>query len=283
MEFRDIFFDELRKQAQKLKEYRVSLPEEARLSEDEKLYKAVDCIEHFGHIVRNEGFLGLEEAVYKLNDTEKGEYLDDMVMWVVDGTLPDVVQELCLIRFFAGDYDTLESMRFLICMAGILQIQNGLNPLVIRSMLLNMLPMDMRKEFYRREDEKLKTSMNLAEESEDEIDFNISDVKELLSDIIPVDESNPGYNILKLMDESLSLLDDRSIQRFLKELNYREIVDLITGMSVKTRIILLSNVSKRTAAAVVDDLSTWMCYDPELIITSVRNSYDKLMNLMGKL
>ncbi len=37
MEYRDIFFDELRKQTKKLKEYRAGLSEEAMISENEKL------------------------------------------------------------------------------------------------------------------------------------------------------------------------------------------------------------------------------------------------------
>ena len=283
MKYRRIFFDELRRQSVKLKDYRAGLKEETRKTEDERLYKTVDLIEHLGHLVRTDGILSMEEAAYSFSDDEKGEYLDDMVMWVVDGTEPAIVQELCLTRFFAGDYDAVEGMKFLISMAGILKIQEGFNPLVIRSMMLNMLPKDMRCEFRRRKAEELDKEKRYIPGDEEESDFQMSDVEYLCAEGIPVDESHEGYYLLKLMDESIHLLDDRSIQRFLRELTHDEIVEMMIGVGGEARKTLFCNMSRRLAAAVADDIRSYMAFDPDMTVMSVKRSYDKLLNLMNNM
>ena len=57
MKYRRVFFDELRKQSVKLKDFRAGLEEGTRKAEDERLYKVVDLIEHLGHLVRTDGIL----------------------------------------------------------------------------------------------------------------------------------------------------------------------------------------------------------------------------------
>ena len=107
---------------------------------------------------RNEGLLSLEEAAEsdRIKDQVLGNELPGIMMLIVDGTDPEIVEEICLRKYYTSDYSILERFLFLVYMNLLICIQTGESSYILKERLFAMMPDKVNDEIERlleKEDE----------------------------------------------------------------------------------------------------------------------------------
>ena len=119
------------------------------------LFSTVDKMCHLSRQARSYGLLALEEEASKLDSFPGGNYLNAMLMLIVDGTNPELVSELCTCKYYAEGLEGYEALQYIMMLDGCLLIQSGENPIFIEKKLLSMLAEEISSEYYV---EKAKTA-----------------------------------------------------------------------------------------------------------------------------
>ncbi|MCR5324965.1 MAG: hypothetical protein K6E85_17040 [Lachnospiraceae bacterium] len=140
---RDVFFNEIRRNVQLIADDVKKNGKE----NDKALYyrhyfcETIDLLIELSNIARREGLLTLEEAAYHLSwKKEPEKHLKRMILLVVDGTDPEVLEEICGGTYFSNCFDGYEGMVYLLYIYGIMAIQAGENPRAIEGRLFSLLP-----------------------------------------------------------------------------------------------------------------------------------------------
>ena len=107
------------------------------------LREAVKRMISLSNLARLEGLLALEEAVEAITLETPEEALKQLIILLVDGTDPEIMQGIGLSRYYAHLYTDYEALRYFIYLEGALSIQAGENPRVLEEKLKVMLPKDM--------------------------------------------------------------------------------------------------------------------------------------------
>ncbi|MCR5673659.1 MAG: hypothetical protein K6F87_08105, partial [Lachnospiraceae bacterium] len=177
--------------------------------EKEILIRLIDVIEKLSITARKYGLLELENEVSDLEDSATNGYLKQLMMLVVDGTDPEILEEIGIARYFAAPCNDYMALAYLIALDGSLMVQQNINPRVIRERLCSLLPEEMYYELKKREEEG--DTKDIPEE--EEIDTSIVD--KLCEGDIRVEPSDEYYYIIRMTDEVFRTCDDRAIQRIL--------------------------------------------------------------------
>lgn len=105
--------------------------------------------------------------------------LSDMILAVIDGNEPKLVEDFALLRYSAKGLRGVEGWIFLIYLLGTLQIQAGENEMRTEQKLLAMMPKEAEELYQKHEEEKV--------------------AKEAAEMVIPYDEDPERYNWLDLV------------------------------------------------------------------------------------
>ena len=105
----------------------------------EDVYKRVMKLEH---IARREGLLALEyEAEFIPKETPLCNEITEMIELVVDGTEPQIFEELITIKFFAiHNYTEIEALLYFLYARSMLMIQAGMSPRLIEELFNAVIP-----------------------------------------------------------------------------------------------------------------------------------------------
>lgn len=95
-------------------------------------------------------FLALEEQACNLPEKEGFDTLKMLIMLIVDGTDPDLVEEMALLRYFASDLKGYKGLQHLIMMIGAMGIQAGENPRVFEEKIVLALPKNLATQESKR-------------------------------------------------------------------------------------------------------------------------------------
>ena len=145
---RDIILNEIRKTMLEIRVKEGSLEGAPLTDQEQMLLDTANKLIELSDIARKEGLLALEEAAGKLAHTEADDTLRMLLMLVVDGTDPDLVEEMALIRYFALASSGYESLQCLMQITGVIDIQAGTNPRVLQQKIWLMLPGRVSNEFF---------------------------------------------------------------------------------------------------------------------------------------
>ncbi|MES0492110.1 MAG: hypothetical protein ABUK01_19130 [Leptospirales bacterium] len=88
----------------------------------------------FSELARKEGLLALEDYL----DDIKSNYISQSLQLVIDGTDPELVKSIMNTRIVRLSYEYQSLLEMI--SEGILSIQNGDNPVIVQTKLLNYLP-----------------------------------------------------------------------------------------------------------------------------------------------
>lgn len=66
--------------------------------------------------------------------------------------------------------------------------------------------------------------------------------------------SDEGYFIVKLLEYILVSIDDRGVQRILREVDNDNLAMVLKGLSIETQNIIFNNLSKRLAVMIQEDM-----------------------------
>lgn len=103
--------------------------------DDEIIRKTIDSLVSLSDMARKEGLLALEEAIPSLSPV----YLKLGLQLVVDGTDPNTIRRVLYLARHAGDLNEREIALRMIIEDGVLGIQEGLNPRVLKTHLMAYL------------------------------------------------------------------------------------------------------------------------------------------------
>lgn len=74
-----------------------------------------------------------------------------MIYLVTDGADPELVEELCLARYFSSCLDGFDALQYLIMFIGSIAIQNGEHPRLVENRFLMCIPEDVSDKYNKKE------------------------------------------------------------------------------------------------------------------------------------
>ena len=246
----------------------------------DKVFEEIDRILNFSNIARKEGLLSLETAASDMFFNGEITYDPVMpgvigadrilargVMLVVDGTDSDFVERILTNAIYMNGYTGRELLAALVCMEGVLAVQAGANPHIIEEMLLSLLPDENQIEY--REMRKKREEEKEAKEIE----------KISIPDEFFQDEAKEGLVITYALSEILSTLDNRAVQRLLRDVENRDIALSMKAMSGAGRKAIMSNLSSRLATMIYEDIEYMGCVRER----DVEEASRKIISIIRKL
>ena len=150
---RDIVLYEIRKSIEEINELELSPSDIIDGDQSEQEQLLVDTVRKLidlSYVARKEGLLALEEKAGVLPDTNGYDTLKMLLMLIVDGTDPDLVEEMALMKYFASGVKGYRALQHLIMMIGVADIQAGANPRVFEEKIILALPKHLAEAERRR-------------------------------------------------------------------------------------------------------------------------------------
>lgn len=245
---RDIFYVELGKRAEEIRQMELAATPEETQTRNLHLLETIDEIVHLSNVGRKEGLLALECTAYEMVESSK-KYIKNMIELVVDGTDPKLVEEICLMKYMANGIKAYEGLEYMLQMVGILAIQQGENPRVIQEKLLAMIPDEAEDIFRKREAEEIKSWYEQKTE-----DIDMSKVEKLYTGELNTKIVEQGYPELEKLDYLLMHIEDRSLQRALREIDNADLELAMKGLSGEGRQRIFINMSKRLCIMIAEDM-----------------------------
>lgn len=145
----------------------------------EDAYKRVMKLEH---IARREGLLALEyEAEFMSKEIPLCNQITEMIELVVDGTDPQIFEELLTIKFFAvHNYTGIEALLYFLYARSMLMIQAGMSPRLIEEFFNVVIPdevLTIQQERIKAEEDKrqkIEEWKSVMTEEENELLYSMS-------------------------------------------------------------------------------------------------------------
>ncbi|MBR4027048.1 MAG: hypothetical protein IKJ01_05760 [Lachnospiraceae bacterium] len=209
------------------------------------LYETVKKIVELAYIARREGLLALEDAVWDIALESAEEVLKHLIIMVVDGTEPQIVEEIGLSRYYAHLYTDYEALRYLMYLEGALSIQAGENPRILEERLKVMLPANMY----------LTYCVNLEKANEEkEREKKEHLIEDLCKGKRNWTQEDSGYYVYKLLDYVICDITDNGLQRVMREIENVTLSLAMKGMSGEARRRIFANLSNRLAILIAEDM-----------------------------
>lgn len=233
---RDLVFTELRERTRELA---------GTEEENTQLAEQVAQLLKLSRLGREEGLLALEEAAYRLKGDSS--YFKDQIMLVVDGTDPELIEELGLIQYFASGSKGSEALKMLMQLHGMLSIQAGENPLLVERKLLAFLPKEAKLLYESwRDRQEMQAEIGMPQEPLDPAKYYTGE--------IAVGPEDDAYYLVKVTDEILRDMPDSSMQRLLRDVENADMELAMRVISGKARERIFCNLSAHLSSMIVFDL-----------------------------
>ncbi len=253
---RDLFYYEIRKRVEEIRDIENGSTIDSTTGGMESRKMLTDTVElllDLSNTSRKKGLLALEERAYKLEKLSGSKYLKKMLMLVVDGTDPEHVEEITLARYFASNSRGYEALQYLIMMYGVLGIQSGMNPRVLKESLENLLPEEISDEY-----EWLNEAKELTEKQETKEDEPDMSIVEKLCGGDTTSYVQPGdryYYVVRLVEDLISQLDEQAVQRILQDVKNHDLACAMKILGGEARSKIFRNISKRLAVMIAEDMN----------------------------
>lgn len=236
---------------------------------NQKLVAIVEKMCELVDIGRKEGLLALEDAANDTEDVFNGKYLKSMLLLIVDGTAPEVLEEICTAKYFSANLTGYEALHYLIMMFGSLALQQGEQPRIIEEKLLSLIP-DEAVEIYCKEK---------AEQEENNTESGVHLLEQYYNGEIAAKPGDEYYFQLKATDYAIRSLDDRAIQRVLREVENSDLELAMKGLSGEVRHRLFDNLSNNLALLIAEDLE----FMGPVRLKDISASVVKILNVISEL
>ena len=266
---RDIIFREIREKNIETK----AITDEVQKEAGQKLL--IDTVEQMlklSEVAHKEGLLALEEAINKLDEIPDWKYLCRLMILVVDGIEPTVVEEIGMARYFAMGLSDYYSLQLLLELVGVLAIQAGDNPYILENKMIALFPEEVY-EFYRKkqkEIEKKKKEENALDLPESFFEGDIA--------VKPDDEH---YFSMKIVDYAIGSLDDMSMQKLLRNIDNGDLIVAMIGFSGNTRRRIFDNFSKALASMIAEDIRLMGPVRMKAVAEAMQKMFSVLIRLIA--
>ena len=240
--------------------YDMNIYERLLCSNDEKTeaLSTLDKVLQLSEKAKISGLLSLEPEI----DIVELEFFKKSIQMLIDGVEPEALKEILLNYTLCGNYRGKELLIRIIIIEGILAIQQGVHPGILREKLSSFFGEDFISEIGRHfgldSESQLKRMETFISASQD---------KPVLS------------KETSLLEEPLGRMDNRSLQRLLREIDEYTIITAISGSSGKIHAKVLKNVSKKLAAVLIDELGAM----DATIVSGIADSQKQILETMHSL
>lgn len=207
----------------------------------------LNTIIKYSEKVRKHGLLSLEPEI----DKSQSFLMRKALQFVVDGVEPTYIRTILQNYIYVGNYHGSELLERLLITEGILSIQAGENPILIREKLSSFFG----EEFASEIDNFFGNDSNSRNEK-------IQSYIETIKDLKPLSPST------SLLETPIQKLDDRSLQRLLRDIDIQFLLPALKGASGKVQEHIIKNISKKIAIILIEELTISKEPAPHLIIES---------------
>jgi hypothetical protein len=209
---------------------------------------AINVVSSSAIIARKEGLLSLEEYVSQMDsNVALSRFYNELIMLVVDGTDSELVEEISLYKLISFGLTDVEKVAGIIYLLGGLSIQQGENPRVLEQKLRALVPLRWRR-FLESEHETNEIVKKLPDESLEKM------LEAIEGKGSPITPEKDGYFVVRLTEQMVKNLDDRSVQRLLRDVDNLELEVAMKGMEGAAVVKFLKNTSKRLALMLLEDM-----------------------------
>lgn len=261
---------EIRKLSEEIAEENSTLNLSQKDDKVMEIAKSVSLILKLSNVSRVEGLLALEDEVEKLSQPSY-RLLKTIIINVIDGSDPERVEDAGLLMYCSGNYNGYEGLQNMIYILGMLDVQAGENPRSLECRIKAVIPTSIL-ELYETAMEKLQTELK-------EIKPDISPVEELCKSEFPIVFGEEAYFPAKILDCVLREMDDRSVQRLLRDIDNSDAAVAMKGISGMARKRIFDNLSSRLSIMIAEDMK----FMYSVRISDVTNSANKILQITAKL
>ncbi|WP_127533206.1 helix-turn-helix domain-containing protein [Paenibacillus kobensis] len=217
--------------------YDMRIYENLTCSHDEKreALRTLEKVLELSDKAQQSGLLSLEPEMERVYP----EFFKKSIQLLIDGIEPKSLREILQNYVLCGGYRGKELLIRILIMEAMLSIQEGVHTVVLREKLSSFFGDDFIEEMDKhfgldRESQRKKLETFIAENE------NRSAVSKETS----------------LLEEPISRMDDRSLQRLLRDIDEVTLVTAMCGGSGKIQAKLLKNVSNKRALVMMDGINT---------------------------
>lgn len=261
-----IFFMELKNKCDEIKN------DINNLEKINQVIKAYDTILHFSNMARQKGLLVLEEEAEKLDkNNEEDLFFKFMVMLVIDGTEPGLIEEAGMNRCLAFNLPSYDGLINLMYFKGAVMIQAGINQTVLKCFLETMMPSSILKALGQREHENILPEVSGQVQEEDKLIASLCNENGKTNK-----HGNPIIGQLAIIIENLS---GNAVQRILRETDNNILSVAMKGLPGTTRKKFFDNMASRAGHMVAEDvvfIGTVKLRDVEEACARIIKTYIKL-------
>jgi hypothetical protein len=158
------------------------------------------------------------------------------IQLATDGAKPEVVRSVLEFYILSGNYAGQELLERCLILEGVLAIQDGLHPKLLKELLLSFFG----------EVDYLTFEAELVERQKDDLKDYIKQIEK---------EEAASLNAFKLSNAVLKL-DQDAIEELLKEMSTEDLAKTAKDMTGKAKIKILNTMQKKGALALIETFET---------------------------
>ncbi len=240
--------------------YDMDIYEKLICSHDDKkeALSTLDKLLELSAKAKRSGLLSLEPEI----DRVQPEFFKKSIQLLIDGIEPESIREILLNYALCGNSRGKDLLIRILILEGILAIQQGIHPSILREKLFSFFGDDFTGEINKH--------FGLDNESQ---------LKKIDAFIVKT-QSNPSPSKeTSLLEEPLGRMDNRSLQRLLREIDMAVLVTAISGASGKIQAKVLKNVSKKLAVTVVYEIERM----DTPILSEIAESQKRILEILHNL
>ena len=261
------YYEELRNVHKQIEDLTKGVKTEEKKKKSGQLLAALQQVCNLSNIARKEGLLALEEELENLEESTSNQYLKFLITLVVDGTEAELVKSIGLTRYFCSLWADYEALMALMYLEGALAIQAGENPRVIEEKMKVFLPNEIYDNYCT--EQKREWEKSVKEEGEHIIE-RLCQRKKFWN------TKDSGYFIIKLTDYTIRDLQDRELQRLMREIDNHDLSLAMKGLSGEARRCIFSCMSERLGKMIAEDME----YMGPVRAIDVLEAAQKMMNTL---
>ena len=271
--FDTFFISEVQKNYEKIEELEKNLSSDERRKKHDVFQKRVAMIMECNDGVKKEGLLDLEERTASIDDKGEDYLVKKLAKQVVNGTDPELIERWAMYDYASKVRAPYEGILYIITVCGMRAIQRG-----DRQYHLAMLMNAITPEDVAIEPEQYNEGI-IHNEIKD------SDIEEFCTGELRVTEDEIGYVEISAVDALLRSIDDRDVQRLLREITNGDLAKLMIGLSGEARKRIFDNMSRRLAQMILEDIEYMGAYDnmDDRLRKAIKESAGNVLGIAFKL
>ncbi len=227
-------------------------------NEKKECLEVINNILVFSSIQRKYGLLQLQSEVEKFNSNFMRKALELVVQGVEANYIRTILQNYIIV----GDYKGKALLERILITEGVLSIQAGENPLLIREKLSSYFGEDFIPEID-------KYFGNDIYSINEKIQVFCSEVKDTISVSADITQ----------FEELLLNISPRSMQRLLRDTEIDDVINALKGVNGKLQVFIIENVSRTVALLVIDALRE----SGPISSREVHESQNRILEIIKKL